>query len=123
MYGYKGRTFIVSCCICCTASLDYQAGSGRVTVSSVATVATHSVSILSDDVTEGSEFFGLILSDSMVQLSDGTNVALSADEAARVVLDPTAANVEILDLNGKYVAHSDKYNYVVHALLKNVWLV
>ncbi len=75
-------------------------------MSSGATVAAHSVSILSDDLAEGSEFFGIILSDSMVQLSDGTNVALSADEAARVVLSPTAANVEILDLDGKYVAHS-----------------
>ncbi len=83
------------------AGLDYQAGSGSIQVSSGGGASMHSVTILSDDLAEGSEFFGLTLSNPSVQLSDGSSVTLSAQESSRVILNPTSATVNIEDPDGK----------------------
>ncbi len=76
------------------------AGGGSVQLTSGQQTTSHSVTILPDVFSEGTESFGLTLSNPSIQFN-GVGLNLQADEAARLQLGADAATVEILDANGK----------------------
>ena len=63
---------------------------------------TISITIFDDSFTEANETFGASLSNPSV-LVGGTPRSLSDQEAARVIVQPATASVEILDNDGKYL--------------------
>lgn len=58
------------------------------------------VTIINDELTEGSEMFGASLS-SLVVLVSGIERVLTTSEADRIVLEPSTASIEITDNDGQ----------------------
>ncbi len=93
------RTILLSPC---AAGLDYMAGSGSIQLTSGHGTTSHSVTILTDDLSEGTESFWLTLSNPSIQFN-GVGLDLQADEAARLQLGPDTATVEIVEIRGSVV--------------------
>ncbi len=92
----------IKCCTIfpCAAGLDYMSDIGSVILTSGQRTASHSVTILTDDLSERTESFGLTLFIPSIQFNN-IHLTLQANEAARLQLGADAATVEILDANSK----------------------
>ncbi len=97
------------------------AGSGSVQLTSGQQITSHSVTILPDVFSEGTESFGLTLSNPSIQFN-GMGLNLQTDEAARLQLGADAATVEILDANGKTKLCSDYNECILWKIIKSIFI-
>ena len=77
--------------------MDYVERSGSIQLTSDDRTTFHGVLILPDEIAEGVETLGLMLSNPSIRFSGEPQ----ADEVARLQIAPDTATVVILDANGK----------------------